>query len=88
MSRIKISVTQKNINSGTRDECTTCPVALAIITRTGRNVLVASDCVDFSPDNYYSGKMIPLPRSARRFINRFDQAKPVEPFNFFLEVTS
>lgn len=86
MSRVKISVTQDDINSGVRNACLDCPIALAI-KRAGHIAKVGSEVVYLPPNVRRAFRPTSLPRSAQRFIRRFDQAKPVEPFNFFLEMT-
>jgi len=81
--KIKIKVTKKHIKDG--GGCViNCPIALA-----AREIGLELDVYgeqyasvwdsDTWKRTYYD-----LPRSARRFIKRFDSDKKVKPFNFIL----
>lgn len=73
-----IKVTKKHINNGEMGSPWLCPIADALMeTIQSNNVCVASRIT--IDNNDYK-----LPRSAERFIRRFDEGKPVKPFNFFL----
>lgn len=76
----KIQVKQEDIDKGRRNVCFDCPIALALRREGYRDVVVGSAAVRISTT------VIELPRSARRFINRFDNRKKVQPFNFILEI--
>lgn len=84
-----IKVTESHIATGLRGRCMDCPIANAI-NDTGRaygSTKVRSTHVDLIHAEGPSGsRHVKLPRSARRFIARFDNGEPVKPFNFFLEM--
>jgi len=61
--------------------CKKCPVALAL-QDAGLDFIVGSLSV-FKEFNIMQPH--PLPRSAKRFINKYDHYKPVKPFNFYLQ---
>lgn len=77
------------------DGTANCPVALAIYEQTGKPASVGLKDV-YVYNNLEAAKMlntrksrkIDLPRSAQRFISKFDQDKPVKPFNFKLNYDS
>lgn len=78
-----IKVTQDNINEGSRMH-DSCPVALALIESGFKNPRVMHNSIYLSaPIKYISVK---APRSVRRFIGNFDQMRPVEPFNFYINI--
>jgi len=80
--KTKFSVTQEHIDSGEPANASVCPIALAIREKLNLNsvkVFPSSVRLDSHPS-------YPLPRSAQRFIVRFDQGYPVKPFNFVLEI--
>lgn len=81
-----IRVTAEDIATGKKNDCWACPIAKAV-TRTLR----------LSPDQQMPGRFsvggnyvrierqkYTLPRSAIRFIRRFDSEQDVEPFRFKL----
>lgn len=85
-----IHVTKEHIKAARTDAGYTsfsCPVARAVesagLSNNGTRVTVSSIQL-----NYYdfNSQRVPAPRSVRRFVNRFDQGKPVQPFNFYLVV--
>lgn len=77
---ITINVTQRDIDHGKIQDCTDCPVALAIRRSVGplykvdviRSIVVIS------------GKVRCLPREVSEFIRRVDAGLPVKPFSFNL----
>jgi hypothetical protein len=80
-----IRVTAEHIRRGTRDACTKCPVALAILATAGiRSVRVHPDEVTVrrGPDGLFLSA--DLPQDARDFIDAFDASGPgaVQPFEF------
>ena len=77
--RVKIAVTAENIFDGVPRAGTRCPVALAVNRNFCVGVAVGYDIAHIDSDTLWD-----LPRSAQRFIARFDHDKPVKPFNFFL----
>ncbi len=81
-----IEVAQKHIKDGIKFKTEFCPVALALKDFGFENVNVKTNYVQFREkyDRSLTLYNIILPRSARRFINRFDSSKNVEPFKFWL----
>lgn len=79
---MKISVTQEDINEGTPQDCWSCPIARAVQRATG------FDWVEVDGMYVEAGgvpqKSCELPAEARRFVNKFDDGRYVEPFDFFL----
>ena len=75
---MKIYVRRRHIKAGKCRAARSCPIALAFEEVVGERPLV--DAYSLSTHD----KGFALPRSARRFIERFDQDKPVKPFAFFL----
>lgn len=85
-----ISVTQNHITRGRRNNCYSCPIALAIIDATGCNkVVVNEDSVYYSyyeEDGTHRGFYHRLPRSAMKFVKEFDESEgeACRPFKFKL----
>lgn len=81
---MKITVKKEHIARGRRANSKTCAVALAIKEASPCDVYVHSaTCVVYRAGNRMSSA---LPRSAKRFIERFDLGKPVKPFTFTLKI--
>ena len=85
---ITVQVKAKHIRYGLTNNSYNCPIALALHEQfDGGDPLVSirvhSDVVNVGYSDYK------LPRSAKRFIKRFDQLgkKAVKPFNFRLDYT-
>lgn len=80
MDVIRVEVTQDDINKGVQDNCTKCPVALALSRAFGIPVTVEAT---FATVN---GKEIPIPYEVYEFIWKFDGVGKdgVKPFIFFL----
>jgi len=93
MSKITISVTQDDINSGVREDCNKCPVARAISRHfPGEWVSVTGDTVSIydnydTEEDYYSGCVADyyLPESVAQFVSDFDKGKTVMPFEFVID---
>ena len=81
MKTIEVEVTERNIKQGLLGMEEYCPVALAIkrVTRL-RNVFVGGGVIETEK---WSVKM---PVKVRKFIGRFDDEKPVQPFKFTLKI--
>ena len=85
-----ISVTQKHINKGHREQRDSCPVALALLGNGFDSVSVD----EFSIDGRHSDEgdtgfvSFESPRSVARFVRKFDRLgkKAVKPFNFKLNI--
>lgn len=83
--KIKFNVTQEDINSGIRNDCTRCPIAHAL--RRAHPLLEIPEPGDFS---FYSadGKFYEArdwPSDVAKFILGFDEGKIVEPFESYIE---
>ena len=78
--KLKIKVTQEDINNGEPCETMSCPVALALSRQLNLFNPVYVSYSYFSTDNKY----VYLPRSVKRFIHRFDSGEEVKPFNFII----
>jgi hypothetical protein len=84
MQKYTITVTQEDIDTGERDDCNRCPIALAAGRVLGGKVIVDDDWIisraDFNDSDFYA-----LTDEARQFILRFDAGEPVSPFTFEVE---
>lgn len=85
MSRyVVVEVTQEDIEKGDRQNESSCPVARAV-RRTGfPDAQVGA--ISWKPTLTETYHANPLPKSVRRFIERFDHGKPVSPARFRLAV--
>ena len=93
MKIYKINVTQKHIQKGRKSDCGQCPIALAILDTFGdriTNVNVGDNRVINFEEKVLNGDMNYLTCQASKkinsFIDKFDDGKPVKPFNFMLKV--
>jgi len=88
---ICISVTAEDIANGERNDCTACPIALAM-NRTGlrhvsaRNVFVVWWDRDLSETGEGNRFCAFTPSEAADFMSAFDAGENVEPFEFTLTV--
>ncbi len=90
---IKINVTQKHINKGKRMKICECPIAHAVsehfqIDSKDKLVEVGiEDATIYNDKDKEIYKLYTLPRSASRFVVKFDDKgrNAVKPFNFFLK---
>jgi hypothetical protein len=80
--RILVEVKKRHINNGQPCKSSTCPVALAVKERV-KSSRVCVNPYEICVDNLYC----PTPKSVARFITKFDRGcKPVQPFNFYLDI--
>lgn len=77
-----IKVRLRHIRGGEPKSSGFCPVALAI---RDAGISVFFVCAGEISYGYPKHVNATPPRSVKRFIRRFDDRKPVKPFNFFLE---
>lgn len=97
--KLKIHVTADDIAKGQRNHSLRCPIARALkraaTDASGRpDLRVRVNWLSVSireplADNAWADEILvaqPTPRLARRFVNKFDNAEPVKPFTFSLEV--
>ncbi len=82
---MKIKVTQKDIENGEPCSVNRCPIALAIRTHINKRVWVRGGSVSVM-GGMWAIHETNLPRSARRFIHRFDNGNKCESFNFMLKL--
>lgn len=87
MKTIEVSVTAEHIAEGKRNDCSRCPIALAlsrIVPPEGR-VYVYSDHAVFSilGKGPYFGD---LPDDAQYFVQMYDKARSVGPFTFTMQI--
>ena len=78
---MKITVTKEDIQKGRRGDPFLCPVARAIKRRcklTGRKVVVGNSLASVL------SRTLDIPKKAQKFINNFDDKRPVKPFSFNL----
>jgi lysophospholipid acyltransferase (LPLAT)-like uncharacterized protein len=79
-----IQVTQKDIDKGLKSTCYYCPVALAF-KRKIKSEIPCGVAVNAKNIHHFHGKSwdrYNLPKEAKKFIQRFDNDKPVKPFSF------
>lgn len=80
--RKKIHVTALDIKQGVRFNPECCPIALALrreLQMWGEeDICVSRVTIDIEEQR------IPTPKSALRFIRKFDEKRPVKPFNFLI----
>lgn len=84
---MKIKVTKEDIMSGVRECANLCPIAIAVHRHTMLDgVEVFSDMVHFIiPGPDHEPDEANLPRSARRFVKRFDDGEVVHPCVFYIK---
>lgn len=82
--KLKIDVTQEDIDKGTPEKSNSCPIALALKRQLPEAEEISVDIVsDFMIDEQrYIGD---LPKSGEMFIQDFDNHKQVNPFSFEME---
>lgn len=86
----RISVIQQDIDDseGNLDAALLCPIdrAATRVVKTGVNVATGKESIAFYQDFECLARM-PLPESARRFVEAFDNSSPkAKPFKFELEI--
>lgn len=86
-----IEVTQEDIDHGKRLDSSKCPIARAIKrhfpTSETMKIVQAGLKGIYYWDNHMAKEICPTPRSAYRFIRKFDRwgRNGVKPFNFYME---
>ena len=96
IERLRIEVTQTDIDDGEPLEQDACPVSLAVDRVLGKladtNYWETKTCgvsvhVDFEPDKAISHRnfVFTLPKYVRQWIQDFDNGEPVEPLVFDIE---
>jgi hypothetical protein len=76
-----IEVTQEDIDSGISTQLS-CPIARSIARATGRYRIYRVGRDRISRGRGSSYRMVQLSRSAKQFVERFDDRKPVKPTRF------
>ena len=82
--RTLIKVTKEDIANGCPESTNNCPIARAILRQVKTDWVSVGYCIKVVDQDAQHLKY-KCPRSAKRFINRFDNGEPVKPFNFYLE---
>jgi hypothetical protein len=95
MPRVQVKVTKKDITNGVLGYGEQCPIALALKRVGFQEQTVDQDLIAYD-FNYYSVVddaydvalvgAISTPHKAVKFIERFDNYEPVDPFEFVLRV--
>ncbi len=86
MKRVKVSVETQDIHYDMARVVRNCPVALAIKRALNKKngICVFRDCIGLG--GYKTSPKVMLPTRATKFIDRFDEGKPVQPFNFYISI--
>lgn len=87
MVNMKFKVTAKDIQSGHKNNCVSCPIALVLRKALPEyNIQVMDDYiwVEFNRPGQFSFNNISLPHTAVKFIEEFDKTGSGEPFEFSL----
>lgn len=80
----KVSVTATDIALGVQEDCSQCPIALAIEAASGSNVTVSVSPWDIHAYGDNRAWEAATPEAAAEFIRRFDHGHKVVPFDFTL----
>jgi len=86
---MKISVTQEHIDSGVRNACSRCPVALAIAEHVRNGIFVHVNrhlAFKNDKDKKYLWESVLLPENVLDLIHHFDRAGTVKPIEFDLQI--
>jgi len=78
---LKVNVRASHIARGEREQCETCPIALAIRAITRRRAQV-SDLIEVDTQPGMTHRFYTMPKKAHKFIARFDAGRTVRPFTF------
>ena len=81
---MKIKVTQDDIDNGDRKNAYSCAVALACMRAGIKSPKVDTDEINEINEHGGSQRTWDTPRMVARFIERFDDRRPVKPFSFEL----
>lgn len=81
---MRVQVSSLNIDMGNKNNCYSCPIALALKPLFPTFAEVGTTVAWFIEQNEY--RKVALPEEVRSFISDFDAGKPVKPFSFELEV--
>lgn len=79
--QIRVNVTQEDIDSGHKNSCSRCPVALAVGRIFPNNEMMdVVECIRVGYKGSYTEYAIT--KQTNRFINDFDNGEKVSPFKF------
>lgn len=94
MNDLILEVTQEDIDKGKRENCSLCPIALALMRKFNLDpsedsldhVSVGITMASIFPviDKQHKSQYFYMPDEASEFIKNFDSKIPVKPFNFTL----
>lgn len=84
--KIKIEVTQKDIDSGVESDVEACPVWRGVrrVVKRGMRVLVDHISIDLRINGMWEELF--TPQRAINFMKRFDDGRAVKPFSFDLDI--
>ena len=85
-----ITLSQKHIDEGVKQDCHYCPAALAVKEATGEELVEVATAIrwgeDWTGDESWKWKhRSPTPRAVREFLDRFDRGLLVKPIEFELK---
>ena len=85
-----ITLSQKHIDEGVKQDCHHCPAALAIAEATGEEFVEVATAIRWGEDPTGSGgwkwkHRVSTPPILREFMDRYDSGLLVEPITFELE---
>lgn len=76
-----IHVTSEHIQNGQRNDCTGCPIALALLEKY-YDARVAADFMQIKKQPYDDWRYLQFPKAVKTFIQKFDSGEEVFPFSF------
>ena len=84
--KVKIKVKKEHIACGVMEDCSKCPIALAIRAVIKPQHKGRVEVCALGLDMGIGSGFITLPKIAIRFINRFDEALSVKPLTFTIDI--
>ena len=85
MEKVKIQVTQEHIEHGIPNNCSCCPIALAVQEVFPRQIVEVGQ-FDLTVGGTKRHLEYELPEEASDFVEQFDMGHYVRPFDFELEI--
>lgn len=77
---MKVSVTQKDIDEGTKRNCRKCPIAKAL-----QRIIPNKDIIVEGSIIWIDNKVFLAPTKADAFVKAFDKGEKVKPISFVLK---
>lgn len=78
--RICVTVTQQDIDTGTKRSICSCPIALSLKRQMNTSIVIVRSDIILVRDKYHG-----TPKEAVEFMERFDNELSVKPFSFDME---